>query len=79
MADLSKHLALVLIDPAEDGDEAVNIYTQFNGNWLKVDAAFGDLDVPALKLGLLSTDTAGILSELADRVLALEAREEDSE
>lgn len=72
MADVSKYLALVLVDPAEDGDEAVNLFTMFNLNWVKVDAAFGDLDVPALKLGLTSTDVAGILTELAERVKNLE-------
>lgn len=77
MADVSKYLALVLIDPAEDGDEAVNLFTHFNLNWVKVDAAFGDLDVPALELGLESTDVAGILTELADRVIALEEANEN--
>ena len=72
MADVSKYLALVLVDPAEDGDEAVNLFTHFNLNWAKVDAAFGDLDAPALELGLESTDVAGILTELATRVKALE-------
>ena len=32
----------------------------------------GDLDVPALELGLESTDVAGILTELAERVKALD-------
>ena len=72
MADVSKNLALVLVNPAEDGDEAFNFSTMVNHNWEKVDAAFGDLDVPALALGLESTDVAGILKELADRVTALE-------
>lgn len=72
MADVSKYLALVLVDPSEDGDEAVNFFTMLNLNWVKVDAAFGDLDVPALELGLESTDVAGILTELAARVKALE-------
>ena len=72
MADVSKYLALVLVNPAEDGDEAVNFFTHINLNWVKVDAAFGDLDVPALELGLESTDVAGILTELAARVKALE-------
>ena len=72
MADVSKYLALVLVDPNEDGDEAVNLFTHFNLNWVKVDAAFGNLDVPALELGLESTDVAGILTELAARVKALE-------
>lgn len=72
MADVSRYLALVLIDPAEDGDEAVNFFTHFNLNWVKVDAAFGNLDVPALALGLESTDVAGILTELVTRVKALE-------
>ena len=43
MADVSKYLALVLVNPAEDGDEAVNFFTMLNLNWVKVDAAFGDL------------------------------------
>lgn len=77
MADVSKHIGFVLIDPAEDGDEAVNFFTHFNLNWVKVDAAFGDLDVPALELGLESTDVAGILKELADRVIALEEANEN--
>lgn len=77
MADVSKYLALVLVDPSEDGDEAVNFFTHFNLNWVKVDAAFGDLDVPALELGLESTDVAGILKELADRVIALEEANEN--
>ena len=77
MADVSKYLALVLVDPTEDGDEAVNFFTMFNFNWAKVDAAFGDLDVPALELGLESTDVAGILKELADRVIALEEANEN--
>jgi len=72
LADVSKYLALVLVNPAEDGDEAVNFFTMFNVNWAKVDAAFGNLDVPALELGLESTDVAGILTELAARVKALE-------
>ena len=72
MADVSKNLALVLVDPAEDGDEAVNFFTMLNLNWVKVDAAIGDLDVPALELGLENTDVAGILTELAARVKALE-------
>ena len=72
MADVSKYLALVLVDPAEDGDEAVNFFTMINLNWVKVDAALGDLDVPALELGLESTDVAGILTELAERVKALD-------
>ena len=72
MADVSKHIGFVLIDPAEDGDEAVNFFTMINLNWVKVDAALGDLDVPALELGLESTDVAGILTELAERVKALD-------
>lgn len=72
MADISKNIGFVLIDPAEDGDEAVNFFTMLNLNWVKVDAAFGNLDVPALELGLESTDVAGILTELAARVKALE-------
>ena len=72
MADVSKYLALVLVNPAEDGDEAVNFFTMLNLNWVKVDAALGNLDVPALELGLESTDVAGILTELAERVIALE-------
>lgn len=72
MADVSKHIGFVLIDPAEDGDEAVNFFTMINLNWVKADAAFGNLDVPALALGLESTDVAGILTELAERVKTLE-------
>lgn len=75
MADLSKHLALVLVDPAEDGDEDVNFFTQINANWILVDAAVGDLDPAARKLGLTSTNIAGILEELADRIIALEEAE----
>lgn len=72
MAQVSDNLALTLVDPSTDGDEAFNISTMLNFNWVKVDAAVGDLDVPALELGLESTDIAGILKELADRVIALE-------
>jgi hypothetical protein len=72
MAQVSDNLALTLVDPTTDGDEAFNISTMLNFNWRKVDAAVGDLDVPALELGLESTDIAGILKELADRVIALE-------
>lgn len=72
MADLSKYLALVLIDPATDGDEALNLFTHLNFNLIKLDAAIGDLDAPALELGLRSTDVAGILLELATRVKTLE-------
>ena len=72
MAQVSDNLALTLVDPTTDGDEAFNISTMLNWTWRKVDAAVGDLDVPALELGLESTDIAGILKELADRVIALE-------
>ena len=72
MADISRYLALVLVNPAEDGDEAFNFATMVNPNWEKVDAAFGNLDVPALALGLESTDVAGILTDLVTRVKALE-------
>ena len=72
MADVTENLALTLPDPATDGDEAFNINTWLNWNFRKVDAAVGDLDVPALKLGLTSTDVAGILTELAERVKNLE-------
>lgn len=76
MADVSKNLALTLVDPDADGDEAFNIETMLNWNWLKIDAAFGDLDEPALALDLRSTDVAGILAELAARIKALEGRKE---
>ena len=72
MADVTENLALTLPDPATDGDEAFNINTWLNWNFRKVDAAVGDLDEPALELGLTSTNIAGILKELADRILALE-------
>ena len=72
MADLSENMALTLVDPATDGDEAFNFFTMLNWNWIKVDAYVGDLDVPALELGLYSTNIAGILKELADRVIKLE-------
>ena len=72
MADVSENLALTLVDPTTDGDEAFNINTYPNWNFRKIDAAVGDLDVPAMTLGLTSTNIAGILKELADRVIALE-------
>lgn len=72
MATLSDNLALTLVDPATDGDEAYNIETHLNWNWRKVDAAFGNLSPAAMKLGLLGTNLAGILEELADRIIALE-------
>lgn len=76
MAEVSENLALTLVDPATDGDEAFNIETMYNWNLRKIDAAVGDLDVPALELGLTSTDIAGIMKELADRVIALEEANE---
>ncbi len=72
MADVSRYIGFVLVNPSEDGDEAVNFFTMINLNWAKADAAFGNLDVPALALGLESTDVAGILTELVTRVQALE-------
>lgn len=72
MATLSDNLGLTLVDPATDGDEAFNIDTMYNWNLKKLDAAVGDLDPAALELGLQSTNIAGILKELADRVIALE-------
>ena len=72
MAKVTDYLALTLVDPATDGDEAFNLDTYTNWNFRKIDAAVGDLDAPALELGLQSTNIAGILKELADRVIALE-------
>ena len=72
MADLTQNIGFILIDPKTDGDEAVNLFTQLGWNWVLVDAAIGNLDTPALELGLTSTDIAGILLELAHRVKALE-------
>ena len=72
MAKVTDHLALTLVDPATDGDEAFNLETYTNWNFRKIDAAVGDLDAPALELGLQSTNIAGILKELADRIIALE-------
>lgn len=78
MANISENLALTLVDPATDGDEAFNVETMLNWNWRKVDNAIGNLNPAALELGLTSTNVAGILKELADRVLALESEEEDT-
>ena len=72
MADLTENIGFTLIDPKTDGDEAVNLFTQLGWNWVLVDAAIGNLDTPALELGLTSTDIAGILLERAHRVKALE-------
>ena len=72
MANVTKNLSLTLPDPATDGDEAFNIDTWLNWNFTKLDAAFGDLSSAALKLGLTNTNLAGILDELADRILAIE-------
>ena len=72
MADLTQNIGFTLIDPNTDGDEAVNLFTQLGWNWCLADAAIGNLDAPALELGLTSTDIAGILLELAHRVKALE-------
>ena len=72
MANVTKNLSLTLPDPATDGDEAFNLDTYTNWNFRKIDAAFGDLSPAALKLGLTSTNLAGILEEMADRILALE-------
>ena len=72
MANVTDNLALTLVDPATDGDEAFNLDTYTNWNVKKIDAAFGDLSPAALTLGLLGTNLAGILEELADRIIALE-------
>ena len=72
MADLTQNIGFTLIDPKTDGDEAVNLFTLLGWNWVLADAAIGNLDTPALELGLTSTDIAGILLELAHRVKALE-------
>ena len=72
MAKVTDNLALTMPDPATDGDEAFNIETMYNWNLKKLDAAVGDLDPAALELGLQATNIAGILKELADRVIALE-------
>lgn len=72
MAKVTDNLALTLVDPATDGDEAFNLDTYINWDFRKIDAAFGDMSPAALKLGLLGTNLAGILEELADRILALE-------
>lgn len=72
MAKVTDNLALTLVDPATDGDEAFNLDTYTNWNFKKIDAAFGDLSPAALKLGLTNTNLAGILEEMADRILALE-------
>ena len=79
MADVSENLALTLVDPATDGDEAFNFHTMLNWNWRKVDNAVGDLNPAALELGLESTNIAGILKELADRIIALEGAESEVE
>jgi len=65
MADVTENLALTLPDPSTDGDEPFNLETMLNWNMIKIDAAFGNLDEPALELGLESTDVAGILLALA--------------
>ena len=72
MADLTENIGFTLIDPETDGDEAVNLFTHLGWNWVLADAAIGNLDAPAKKLGLTSTNIAGILLELANRVLTLE-------
>ena len=72
MADVTENIGFALIDPKTDGDEAVNLFNHLGWNWILADAAIGDLDAPALKLGLTGTDIAGILEELADRIIKLE-------
>lgn len=79
MAEVSENLALTLVDPATDGDEAFNFWTMLNWNWRKVDNAVGDLNPAALELELESTNIAGILKELADRVIALENAQESED
>lgn len=72
MADVSENVGFTLVNPEEDGDEALNLFTHLTFNWLLADAAIGDLNTPAAELGLRSTNIAGILEELAVRVKALE-------
>lgn len=72
MADVSENLGFTLVNPQEDGDEALNLFVHLNFNWILADAAIGDLTPAALKLGLRSTNIAGILEELADRIIELE-------
>lgn len=76
MAEISENIGLTLVDPATDGDEAFNFFTMLNWNWRKVDSAVGDLNPAAQELDLESTNIAGILKELADRVIALEEANE---
>ena len=75
MANLSDNLGLTLPDPKTDGDEAFNLETMYNWNLRKIDAAVGDLNPSARKLGLTSTNIAGILTALADRLIDLENKE----
>lgn len=72
MADVSENLGFTLVNPQEDGDEALNLFSFLNYNLILADAAIGNLTPAALKLGLHSTNIAGILEELADRIIEME-------
>ena len=72
MADVSENLGFTLVNPQEDGDEALNLFVHLNYNLILADAAIGNLTQAAVKLGLRSTNIAGILEELADRIIELE-------
>lgn len=65
MAHVTKYLALLMLDPSTDGDEAWNLEVALNQNWAKIDAALGDLEEPARTLGMETLDAAGMLSALA--------------
>ena len=67
MADVSENLGFTLVNPQEDGDEALNLFVHLNFNWILADAAIGNLTPAALKLGMdgvYNTMKEGAVEEL---------------